>query len=75
MLEDLRTLFADTLGRPMPPFTPSLAFAALPGWDSVTHLALLLAVEQRMGVAFTAAEMVSMRTVGDLMAAVEAHRA
>lgn len=75
MLENLRTLFAETLGRPMPPFTPGLAFAALPGWDSVAHLALLLAVERRMGVAFTAAEMVSMQTIGDLMAAVEAHRA
>lgn len=75
MLEELRTIFADALGRPMPPFTPELAFANLPGWDSVAHLALLLSVEQRMGVAFTAAEMVSMQTVGDLMAAVGARHA
>lgn len=73
MLEELRAIFAETLGKPMPAFAPGLAFSALPGWDSVAHLALLLAVEQRLGVAFTAAEMVTMQTVGDLLAAVEAH--
>lgn len=75
MLEELRSIFAETLGQPMPPFAPGLAFDGLPGWDSVAHLALLLAVEKRMGVAFTAAEMVAMRTVGDMASAVGAHRA
>lgn len=75
MLETLRDLFSETLGQPMPPFHADTAFAVLPGWDSVAHLALLLAVERRLGVAFTSAEMVSMRTVGDMLSAVEAHRA
>lgn len=75
MLKTLQEVFAETLGQPMPPFRPETPFAELPGWDSVAHLALLLAVERRLGVAFTSAEMVSMRTVGDMMAAVGARHA
>lgn len=67
--ERLRTLFADTLRQPMPPFTPTLAFEEIPGWDSVAHLALLLAAERTFGAAFTSKQMVEMRTVGDLLAA------
>ncbi len=74
-METLRRLCAETLGRPMPPFTPELPFSDLPGWDSVAHLALLLAVERALGVAFTSAEMVAMQRVGELLATVEAHRA
>ncbi len=63
----LREVLEQTLSRPMPPLEPALAFDALPGWDSVTHLALLLAIERRFGVAFTSAQMVSMKTIGDCL--------
>ncbi len=67
VLERLRECFAQTLNREVPPLTEATPFDALPGWDSVVHLSLLLAVEQAFGVAFTSAQMVSMRTVGDMM--------
>lgn len=69
MTDRLRTLFAETLNRPMPPFTPSLTFEEIPGWDSVAHLALLLTIERTFSAAFTSKQMVEMRTVGDLLAA------
>ncbi len=72
MLEHLQAICAQTLHREMPVFTESTSFAELPGWDSVAHLALLLAVEQAFGVAFTSAQMVSMRTIGDMMEALRA---
>ena len=68
MMERLAGLFSETLGRPMPPLAETTAFSDLPGWDSVAHLALLLAVERAFGVAFASAEMVSMRTVGEMAA-------
>ncbi len=68
-LDALRELLTETLGRPMPPLTPGTPFEALPGWDSVVHLSVLLEAERRTGHAFTAAQMVGMRTVGDLLAA------
>lgn len=70
MTDTLRTVFEAVLRHPMPELTPATAFAHLPGWDSVAHLALLLAVERQFNVAFTSAQMVNMKTVGDLMAAI-----
>lgn len=64
--EAIRALLADVLGQPMPPLSRDTPFADLPGWDSVVHLSLLLEAERRSGTALTAAQMVSMRTVGDL---------
>ncbi|MBQ9693964.1 MAG: acyl carrier protein [Kiritimatiellae bacterium] len=73
MNDTLRTLFADILQHPMPVFTASTAFADLPGWDSVAHLALLLAVERHFKIAFTSAQMVQMKTIGEMTAILEAH--
>lgn len=70
MLDQLQQLFAENLNLPMPPFTPALAFEAIPGWDSVAHLALLLAIERQFNVAFTSKQMVEMRTIGDLLTAI-----
>lgn len=69
MTDRLQSLFAETLNRPMPPFTPALAFDEIPGWDSVAHLALLLSIERAFSAAFTSRQMVEMRTIGDLLAA------
>lgn len=69
MIDQLQTLFADNLCQPMPTFTPALAFEDIPGWDSVAHLALLLAIERHFKVAFTSKQMVEMRTIGDLLTA------
>ncbi len=67
MIERLRDCFARTLHREMPAFSPELSFAELPGWDSVAHLSLLLAVEQTFTVAFTSRQMVEMKTIGDML--------
>jgi acyl carrier protein len=37
------------------------------GWDSLTHVRLLLTAERRFGVRITAAEAGQLKTVGDLM--------
>lgn len=71
MMTQLRELFAETLRQPMPEFSPATAFNELPGWDSVAHLALLLTIERHFNVAFTSAQMIQMKTIGDLMTAVE----
>jgi len=63
----LREVLEQVLARPMPPLENALAFDALPGWDSVTHLALLLAIERHFDVAFTSTQMVSMKTIGDCL--------
>ena len=65
--ETLRPLLAELLGQSMPPLTRQTPFRDLPGWDSVAHLAMLLGLERRLGVAFSAKQLTSLNTVGDLL--------
>jgi acyl carrier protein len=36
------------------------------GWDSLTHVNLILSVESRFGIRFSQAELLTFRNVGDL---------
>ncbi len=66
----LREVLEGVLQKPLPPLENASALADLPGWDSVLHLELLLALERRFGLRLTAAQLVGLHTVGDLRAAV-----
>ena len=44
------------------------------GWDSLSHVNLIVAVEQTFGVKITRKELLSLQNVGDLVACVERHR-
>jgi acyl carrier protein len=46
---------------------PELTARDVPGWDSLTHVRLLLTVERKFGVRISAAEAGQLKTVGDLM--------
>jgi acyl carrier protein len=51
---------------------PELSARDVDGWDSLAHVRFMLAVEREFGVKFTAGEISSFKTVGDLVAAIEA---
>ena len=72
MIETIREMLSGILGREMPPLTPQTPFEDLPGWDSVVHLSILMEAERRFGLTFTAAQMIGMKTVGDLLVLLEA---
>jgi len=38
----------------------------IPGWDSLTHIGLILALEEEFDIQFSSAEVTSMACVGDL---------
>jgi acyl carrier protein len=38
----------------------------VPGWDSLTHINVILAVEQHFGVHFKSRDVLGMKSVGDL---------
>jgi acyl carrier protein len=44
--------------------------ADVEGWDSLTHINLIVAVEKEFRVRFTTAEVTSLKNVGDLIDAV-----
>jgi len=41
------------------------------GWDSFSHVTLVLAIEARFGVRFSQKELLSFRNVGDIAACLE----
>lgn len=46
--------------------------ADIPKWDSLTHISLILALEEEFGIEFSSEEIVSMSRVGDLFSVLEA---
>jgi acyl carrier protein len=51
--------------------TDALTAADVNGWDSLSHINLILAVEREFGVRLTTREVRSMKNVGDLITLVE----
>jgi len=43
----------------------------VPGWDSMTHITLIVEAECRYGILFQAAEIESLHSVGELVRAIE----
>ena len=48
--------------------TPQLAAKDVDGWDSLTHIRLMLSVEKAFKIRFTTAEVGKLENVGDLVA-------
>ena len=43
----------------------------VPSWDSITHISLILALEEEFGIEFSSEEVTSMTCVGDLFAVLQ----
>jgi acyl carrier protein len=52
MHETLRGIFQDVFGVGPETFGDGLSNANVDGWDSIMHLTLILAIEQKFGVSF-----------------------
>jgi acyl carrier protein len=46
---------------------PELTAEDVPGWDSLTHIRLLLTIEREFGIKFTITEVGELKNVGELM--------
>jgi acyl carrier protein len=49
----------------------STTAAEVPGWDSLTHVTILAAVETEYGIRFRGMEVIRLRNVGELQALVD----
>jgi acyl carrier protein len=47
----------------------------VPGWDSLSHVRVICAVENEYGTRFKSLELLKLRNVGDLQALVDRHAA
>jgi acyl carrier protein len=71
ILETLSGVFADVFGRPVA-LTEATTAADVDGWDSITHVMLILASEREFGVRFETSELANAATVGEFISLVEA---
>jgi acyl carrier protein len=65
-LRKLHDVFGQVLGRPVE-LLPSTTAAEVPGWDSLSHVELMVAVEQAFAVRLTTREVMGLRNVGELV--------
>ena len=66
----LETLFEDVFDEPIK-VTPELAAPDVDGWDSLTHIRLLLSIEKAFKVKFSTSDIGRMKNVGDLVALIK----
>jgi acyl carrier protein len=52
--------------------TPQLTAKDVDGWDSLTHIRLILSVEKAFGIKFKTSEIGKLENVGDLAALIRA---
>ena len=72
LYEQLTAIFRDVFDDDSLELRPELTAKDVDGWDSLTHLRLLLSAERTFGVKFTVAEIGQMENVGDLANLIEA---
>lgn len=72
---ELAGVFAELFDEDVPTLTPSTTAADVPGWDSFTHLSLIVAVETHFGIRLSTRQVEGLANVGDLVAAIRVAKA
>ena len=74
LLADLQDVFRRVFDDDELVLTPSTSAATVSGWDSMAHINLVVAIEKRFGIRFTASEIASLsgagQNVGNMLALV-----
>jgi acyl carrier protein len=68
----MTAIFRDVFEDDLIQLTPQLTADEVDGWDSLNHIRLMLAVQKKFGVKFSAAEVGKLGNVGDLVALIRA---
>jgi acyl carrier protein len=66
-LDDLQQVFRRVFDEPDLLITPATTANDVDGWDSLSHVTLILAVEQRFQVRLGTKGLLAMKNVGDLL--------
>jgi acyl carrier protein len=68
----LTALFQDVFDEDSIKLTPGLSAKDVDGWDSLTHIRLMLTVEKAFKIKFSTAEISKLENVGDLVTLIKA---
>lgn len=70
-LDTLTQVFRQVFDDPSIALTPTTTADEVEGWDSLSHINLIMAVENRFKIRFNQKEVSSFKNVGDLARCVE----
>jgi acyl carrier protein len=68
----LATIFQDVFDEDSITVNPELSAKDVDGWDSLTHIRLMLTVEKAFKIKFSALEIGKLENVGDLVTLIKA---
>lgn len=68
----LAKIFEDVFDEESINITPEMTAKDVDGWDSLTHIRLMLSVEKAFRIKFTASEIGKLENVGDLVKLIKA---
>lgn len=72
-LEELRTLLAEAFAAQPEDLTDEASPEQISGWDSLTHLNMTVALEERFGVSLSTDDIMQMHDVGAIRRVLRAH--
>jgi acyl carrier protein len=68
----LTEIFSDVFDEDTIEVTPALSAKSVEGWDSLTHIRLILTVEKAFKIKFSTSEIGKLENVGELVALIKA---
>jgi acyl carrier protein len=75
IMEGITEVVREALGDDTIVLTPSSVAGDFAGWDSFTHITIVVATEMRFGIKFRTAEIESLREIGDFVALIQKKKA
>ena len=69
----LEAVFAETFHIPVDSIKDDLALQNIPAWDSMTHIVLIMRIEEDWNIQLTGDEIADMKTVGDARRTILSH--
>ena len=75
IMAELTEVFHDLFANGSIVLTPQTTAKDVSGWDSIKHISLIVAIEDRFDVKIQTAQIESLANVGDLVGVIRAQRA
>jgi acyl carrier protein len=72
ILAKLTDIFHDVFELSSMVLSPEMTAQDVPGWDSVSHITLVVETEQSFGIKFLTTEIEELKNVGDLVSLIKA---
>ena len=67
LLSDIQDIFRDNLDEDSIVLTEEITANDVEGWDSLTHIQLIVAIEKKFKIRFTSKEILSWKNVGEML--------